>query len=261
MGYIKIYDMGVNQVHNSETFDINRPKGIDKWLFLIVKSWAVFTLGGKETVVEPNTAIFFKPHAPQIYRGIVDKGNYKDHWMEFDIEEDTIENMGIPMSTPITGFDVKKIDALFELLLDENYFGGKKKDLYIRLFMQTILEKISESVHEVVNKQDGFQQIHQQIWIHPEYDWNVEEAAASLNFSKSHFQNMYKSMIGESFRNDVINCRINRACTLLEETNMTVTQIATVCGYSSDNYFVRQFKQITEMTPMQYRKEKSRKLS
>ncbi len=258
MEYIKIYDMGVNQVHNSETFDINRPRGIDKWLFLVVKSWAVFNLGGKETIVEPNTAIFFKPNAPQIYHGIVEKGNYKDHWMEFDME-DTIENMGIPTSIPITGFDVKKVDALFELLLDEHYFGGKRKDLYVQLFMQAILEKISESVHEVVNKQDGFQQIHQQIWIHPENDWNIEDAATQLNFSKSHFQTMYRNMIGVSFRNDVINCRINRASTLLEETNMTVTQIATVCGYSSDNYFVRQFKQMTGVTPMQYRKERKGK--
>lgn len=256
MKYITIYDMGVNQVHSSETFNINRPRGLKCWLFLVVKSRAVFVLNGEETIVEPNTAIFFKPHAAQIYHGLKGKENYCDHWMEFDMEENVIENMGIPMSTPITGFDAKKIDALFSLLLDEHYFGGKKKDLYIQLFMQAILEKISESVYQVVQKNDGFQQLHQQIRIHPENDWNVEDAAKQLNFSKSHFQTVYRSLFGISFRNDVIKCRITRARTLLEETNMPVTQIAAVCGYHSDNYFVRQFKQITGMTPAQYRRNK-----
>lgn len=255
MNYITIFDMGVNQVHSSETFDINRPKGLDKWLFLVVKSWAVFVLNGEETVVEPNTAIFFKPYSPQIYHGIKEKGFYCDHWMEFFMDESVIKNMGIPLSTPITGFDSKKIDALFSLILDEHFFGGKRKDLYIQLFMQAIFEKLSESIHQVTEEHDGFQRLHQQLRIHPENDWNIEDAARQLNFSKSHFQNVYRNLFGISFRNDVIRCRTARACTLLEETDMTVSQIGTMCGYHSDNFFVRQFKQMTGKTPIQYRRE------
>lgn len=257
MKYITIYDMGVNQVHSSDTFDINRPHGLNKWLFLVVKSHACFILDGEEIITQPDTAIFFKPRAPQIYHGIRGKENYCDHWMEFDMEENTIEAMGIPLSTPITGFDSKKIDALFSLLLDEHYFGGKKKELYIRLFMQAILEKLSESVFQVERNQDKFQELHQQIQSHPERTWTVEEAARKMNYSSSHFQSVYRNLFGVSFGNDVIKNRVFRAGNLLRETNLSVTQIAEACGYHSDSFFVRQFKQITGMTPAQYRKSRS----
>lgn len=257
MKYITIYDMGVNQVHSSDTFDINRPHGLNRWLFLVVKSHACFVLNGQETIVQPDTAIFFKPHAPQIYHGIRGKENYCDHWMEFDMEENTIENMGIPMSTPIIGFDAKKIDSLFALLLDEHYFGGKKKDLYIQLFMTAVLEKLSESVYQVEKKNNAFHQLHQQIHSHPEMEWNVDDAAKKLNFSSSHFQTVYRNLFGVSFGNDVIRSRVFRASTLLTETNLSVAQIGEACGYHSDSYFVKQFKQMTGMTPVQYRKSRS----
>lgn len=249
--------MGVSQVHRSEGFDINRPHGLNRWLFLVIKSHACFVLDGKEVIVQPDTAIFFKPHDPQVYHGIRGKEHYCDHWMEFDMEENTIENMGIPISTPITGFDVKKIDSLFSLLLDEYYFGGKKKELYIQLFMQAILEKLSESVYQVEKKNNLFHRLHQQIHSHPEQEWNVEDAAKELNFSSSHFQNVYRNLFGISFGNDVIRSRIFRAGMLLTETRLSVAQIGEACGYHSDSYFVRQFKQMTGMTPAQYRKSRS----
>lgn len=127
MKYITIYDIGINQAHDSNNFYINRPDGLKNWLLLVIKSKACFVINGIEIITEPNTAIFFRPHTPQIYHGIRGKENYCDHWMEFSIEEDSIEKMGIPTNTPITGFDYKKIDSLFAFLLDEHYFGGKKK--------------------------------------------------------------------------------------------------------------------------------------
>ncbi|MCD7825236.1 MAG: AraC family transcriptional regulator [Clostridiaceae bacterium] len=251
---IKIFDMGTNQVHNSETFFVNRPKGLKQWLLLIVKSWACFTINGHEAIVQPDTAIFFKPHSPQIYHGIQDKGNYCDHWMEFAIEEELIEHMGIPVSTPITGFDIPKIDTMFKLLQDEHYFGNIRKDFYIQLYTQIIFEKISDAVSFVPKKNHDFYELHRELRIHPERDWNVDSAAAELNFSKSHFQSKYRELFGVSFGMDVIKSRILRAGTLLDDTNMTVSQIGIACGYHSDDYFTRQFKQITGLTPSQYRR-------
>lgn len=255
MEYITIYDLGVNQVHSSDTFDINRPDGLDKWLFLVVKSRACFILDGEETITEPNTAIFFKPGTPQLYHGIRGGENYQDHWMEFNIETNIIEDMGIPIARPITGFDYKKIDALFSLLLDEFYFGGQHKSRYIELFMTAILEKIREAVSSDRGKQDIFQELHHHLYLHPEKNWNVNHTARELNFSSSHFQNIYHSLFGISFGNDVIQSRISRACSLLAETDYSISQIAAMCGYPSDNYFVRQFKQIMGITPAKYRKQ------
>lgn len=255
MKYIEIYDVGVNQVHNSNTFDVNRPNGIDKWLFLIVKSHACFTVNGKELITEPNTAIFFSPRMSQIYHGIRGGENYQDHWMEFDIDPSVIEDMGIPLGVPITGFDSKEVDSLFSLLMNEHYFGSEKKARYIELFMTAVLEKISEAVGETTHHQGAFHALRKEIINAPEKDWSIESAAKSLNFSVSHFQNVYRNLFGISFGNDVIHHRIHQACLLLTETDYPISRIGSMCGYHSDNYFIRQFKQMTGTTPSKYRNQ------
>lgn len=47
--------------------------------------------------------------------------------------------------------------------------------------------------------------------------------------------------------------RIDRACQLLEETPMSITEVAAACGYADHSAFSRQFRVATQLTPVQYR--------
>lgn len=120
--------------------------------------------------------------------------------------------------------------------------------------MTALFEKLSEAVCQNEKLQSTFGQLHKRVQQHPEWEWNVEETAKELNFSSSHFQRIYRSLFGASFKNDVITSRIKRACMLLSETDYSVSKIGELCGYHSDKYFVRQFQQITGVTPLKYRK-------
>lgn len=47
--------------------------------------------------------------------------------------------------------------------------------------------------------------------------------------------------------------RLDKACQLLEETSMSITEVAATCGYADHSAFSRQFRAATYMTPAQYR--------
>lgn len=47
--------------------------------------------------------------------------------------------------------------------------------------------------------------------------------------------------------------RIDKACQLLDETTLSITDISGACGYSDHSAFTRQFRVATLMTPGQYR--------
>ncbi len=49
--------------------------------------------------------------------------------------------------------------------------------------------------------------------------------------------------------------RLERAQQLLHRPDLNVTQIATLCGFSDHNYFIRAFKKELGQTPLQYRKK------
>ena len=87
----------------------------------------------------------------------------------------------------------------------------------------------------------------------PEKPWSISEIADELYLSKSYLQKIYKNYFGSSIIEEMIKFRIEKAKDLLRRTDMTVTDIARECGYSSYNYFVRQFKTEEGMPPSEYR--------
>jgi len=47
---------------------------------------------------------------------------------------------------------------------------------------------------------------------------------------------------------------VEEAKRLLAETALPLAEIAAVCGYSTESYFMKQFKRITQQTPTEYRR-------
>nr|WP_298769070.1 helix-turn-helix transcriptional regulator [uncultured Fibrobacter sp.] len=52
----------------------------------------------------------------------------------------------------------------------------------------------------------------------------------------------------------VTNIRIDYAKQLLEQTNLSLTEICSKVGYSDQSTFFRAFKKITKETPAQYKR-------
>lgn len=101
-------------------------------------------------------------------------------------------------------------------------------------------------------------QLRGRIMKNPELPWSVNEIAAELYLSKSYLQKMYKQYFGKSIIVDMIDFRLTRAKELLTTSDMTVTDISKECGYSSYNYFVRQFKATEGVSPSEYREHKEK---
>lgn len=89
----------------------------------------------------------------------------------------------------------------------------------------------------------------------PEAPWNISEIAGMLYLSKSYLQKIYKTYFNKSIIEEMIEFRIEKAAVLLTSTELTVTEISKQCGYSSYNYFVRQFRTSKGVSPSEYREQ------
>ncbi len=87
----------------------------------------------------------------------------------------------------------------------------------------------------------------------PELSWNIKDIASELYLSKSYLQKIYKLYFGKSIIEEMISFRLEKSKELLLKSNMTITDIAKECGYSSYNYFVRQFKAAEKISPTEFR--------
>ena len=89
----------------------------------------------------------------------------------------------------------------------------------------------------------------------PSADLTLEALSARANFSPIYFHKLFKASTGKNLREYVEEQRIKRAIHLLTSTELTLTQIAYDCGFSSQSYFSYAFKKKMAMTPREYAKK------
>jgi AraC family L-rhamnose operon transcriptional activator RhaR/AraC family L-rhamnose operon regulatory protein RhaS len=82
---------------------------------------------------------------------------------------------------------------------------------------------------------------------------NLEELASIAHMSRRSFLRVFQSATGTSPLAWVIEQRINRACNLLRHTDRRVTEVAFDVGFNDSNYFTRQFRKVTGLSPRDYR--------
>lgn len=93
--------------------------------------------------------------------------------------------------------------------------------------------------------------IRKEIYRNPQKKWTVEELARMMSLSDAYFQRMYKKTFQVSISADLIHARIEMAKLLLSE-GTPIAETAEHCGYSSDVYFMHQFKKETGKTPTEW---------
>jgi AraC-like DNA-binding protein len=82
----------------------------------------------------------------------------------------------------------------------------------------------------------------------------LDDLAEIAGLSVRSFCRAFQAAIGCSPIQHLIRLRVNRAATLLRQTNDSVTDIAFKVGFQDGNYFTRQFHKLLGVTPRQYRK-------
>ena len=85
----------------------------------------------------------------------------------------------------------------------------------------------------------------------------VATLAARAGISPSHFFALFKRQIGCAPIDYFIRLRMQHACRLLDETMLSVKEVAAVLGYDDQFYFSRVFKAVNNVPPSRYRTSRS----
>lgn len=86
----------------------------------------------------------------------------------------------------------------------------------------------------------------------------LDQLADIAHVNKYHLAHSFKEEFGISPISYQLNRRIEESCYLLQQTDMSLSQIARVLGFSSSSYFSQLFRKAKEMSPSEYRKHAGR---
>jgi AraC-like DNA-binding protein len=89
----------------------------------------------------------------------------------------------------------------------------------------------------------------------PTRDWSLEDLASEAGMSAPYFCEVFRKQVGCAPRQFLIRQRIQMACALMHESNLTVAQIAARVGYEDPYYFSRLFSRHIGQSPRSYRRE------
>ena len=115
---------------------------------------------------------------------------------------------------------------------------------------------LADRTYTVEKNQERLQNMLTFIHQHFEDKLTLEEIAASASVSTRECIRCFQKTIDRTSIEYLMEYRMDRARKYLEETPMTVTDISLHCGFSSNAYFGKIFREKFGMTPLQYRNRK-----
>lgn len=80
--------------------------------------------------------------------------------------------------------------------------------------------------------------------------------ARKVFLNPAYFSRLFKKIMKRNFTDYMTEKKINVATSLLHTTDLSIMEIAHICGYARQSYFTRVFRASTGISPSRYRKNK-----
>lgn len=156
--------------------------------------------------------------------------------------------------------------SIFAALEQEMNQGAPFDDRMVRLLLEQLLILVYRACPgnfstESTSLQNRVQEIRRYIESHFTEDIRISELAEKYYLNHCYLTHKFKEQIGYSPKQYILLNRLSYAKELLETTDIPISQIAFQCGFGDFNNFSRAFRDWFQVTPKQYRKEKTLDIS
>ena len=130
----------------------------------------------------------------------------------------------------------------------------------ICVWISHALDDFIESVYssQDVKKMSQLKPVIEYMQYHYSEPLTLADIAKAAHLSVSRLAHLFREQMGITIVDYLTNIRINHAKRMLLTTEANCTRICYDVGYNNQSYFTRVFKQITGLTPRQFRAENNR---
>ena len=88
---------------------------------------------------------------------------------------------------------------------------------------------------------------------HSAEELSLTKVAKAANISRNHLSEKFKQITGTNFVDYVARARFEKACELLRDVDLRISEIAFAVGFQSLSQFNRVFKKLAGKSPTRYR--------
>lgn len=194
----------------------------------------------------------------------------KFYWIHFEVEDQDQNDTDIaetqsytpPLAIPQHAEMPRpeSLERFFRIFLSAQE-TGTLRPLSANLLTMLMLQEVAQQSHE---RYDPPSANVVATWAHTYIRMNFDRAitaskvAKALGYNVDYLGRIYRQTYDCTLTQAIQRHRIHKACEYLLYSNLTITQIASRCGFSDSDYFRRIFKRFMKISPGDYRDENSR---
>lgn len=168
--------------------------------------------------------------------------------------------------TPEDAFRLKNIDEeVFRQMIrilwqlrdeTEGNGSGRNEMIYALLLELTVYLKrlLQVEKQEISGTYKTMSQIKNHIDFHYNEELGLKELSRIFYLQPNTISKSFGQVFGKNINSYIHAVRITHAVRILEESDLSITELSAAVGYSSVNTFLRQFREKMNISPLQYKK-------
>ncbi|MFY2828441.1 helix-turn-helix domain-containing protein [Staphylococcus arlettae] len=157
-----------------------------------------------------------------------------------------VEKAGVNLLT------IDYISTKYAKLIDQTEDG----ELLYEVIRRMVIEYTESAIKvKATTYSSKINKVIQYIEINLSRQLTLKQLASYVDLAPAYLSRIFNKEMGCSLAQFITELRLKKAKSLLNRTDMTVTQIAQAVGYQQTSYFTQKFKEYYKVTPLKYRNQ------
>jgi AraC-like DNA-binding protein/mannose-6-phosphate isomerase-like protein (cupin superfamily) len=255
---LTVYHYGIEECSPGHSFG---PALRDHFLIhYIISGRGIFQVNDKSYNLEKNQGFLICPGIITYYEAD-NSEPWVYTWVGFQglKAEAYLKSADLDQNNPVFTCGSPVIEKCFQDMLN----SGKYKhasDLRLQGILGILLSELIENLGVNIIPKDNYKDIYIKRaiqFIETNYSRNitVSDMAKHIGLNQNYFSTLFKKILGIPPQEYIMKYRINKACELLKNDNLSVSDISRSVGYNDPLGFSKIFKQIKGMSPKAFRED------
>jgi AraC-like DNA-binding protein len=253
----------ISQHPDSYYFDWEKGRSLKEYQIIYISKGSGFfeANGMKPRLIEGGTIILIYPNVWHRYCPNENTG-WEEYWVGFSgsYAQYLLEQACFSPQNPIigVGFNNEFLETFSKLidLIETKHDTNQKLSSFLLIQLLGIVYASALLSNQKRTKKE---ELIQEVVVHIHENWaktiDFQMLSNRFNVSYSWFRKSFKEVLGTSPNQYQLMLKIRKAEQLIQETNLTISEIAYQTGFDSEFYFSKLFKQKMSINASEIRKK------
>lgn len=173
-----------------------------------------------------------------------------------------LKQAGLSKASPVARYDRDDMIYQYFQMMNESKDSGKAREtkltglLYLLLSLLIEASPAASSPEPMGTRAEIYvEQVKDFIEMNYPHKFTIEDIAQFVGLNRSYLCSIFKQNVNESIQDYLVRYRMNKACEIMGNAGLSISDISRSVGYSDALLFSKMFKKVKGASPKHYRAE------